>query len=128
MVRPVAARINLNRQHLSLSPWHHFHVGNQLGRNAIRNQIGQALFFRQYVMDTSDLLGSVLDSEQKDATGSIRERDQGFQNAFRGGKIALELQCLAFVPAEQGYQIHYSAFYSEAARKSLTSEFEGGEW
>src|SRR5437868_13387293 len=119
MVRPAAARINLNPQYLSLSPWHHFHVGNQLGGNAIRNQIGEALLFRKHITNTLDLLRPVLDSKQKDTTRSIRERDESFQNPFWRGKITLELQCLAFVPAEKCYQIHYSAFYSEATRKSL---------
>ena len=55
------------------------------------------------VADAFDLPGSVLDSKHDDATRSIRECHNNFQNAFRGGKIALELQRLAFVPAEEGH-------------------------
>jgi hypothetical protein len=93
----------------------HLHGGNQLGGDAIRNQVGEALFFRQYVADTFDFSGSVLDPDHDDAALRIRERHDGSQDAFRGGKIALELQGFAFVPAEEGLQIHYSAFYSEVA-------------
>ena len=74
-----------------------------MGGDAIRNQAGEALLFRQYVADAFDPPGSVLDSKHDDATRSIRECHNNFQNAFRGGKIALELQRLAFVPAEEGH-------------------------
>jgi len=73
-----------------------------------------------------EALGTVIDAEQKDATRSIRESHQGFQNPFRGGEIALELQRFSFGTTEEGYQIHNSAFYSEAARKSIASEFKFG--
>jgi hypothetical protein len=67
-VRPIGARIDLNCKYLSLSPRQHLHGRNQLGGDAIRNQAGEALFFRQYVSDTFDLPGSVLDSKHDDAT------------------------------------------------------------
>src|SRR5208283_3672632 len=100
-------------EYLSLSPRHHFHGGNQLGGDAIGDQASEALLFRQHVADALDFFRAVLDSKHNDAARSVRERYNGFQYAFRGGKIALELQRFSFGTTEEGYQIHNSAFYSE---------------
>jgi len=88
-VRAIGARIDLDCKYLSLSPRQHFHGGNHLGRDVIRNQVGEALFFGQYVGDTFDLPGAVLDSKQDEAARSIGECHNGFEDVFGGGKIAL---------------------------------------
>jgi hypothetical protein len=54
-VWPIGTRVDLDRQYLRPSPRHHFHGGNQLWRNAIGNQVGEALFFRQHIADALDL-------------------------------------------------------------------------
>jgi hypothetical protein len=102
VVRPVGTGIDLHRERLRLSPRQHLHGGNQLGGDAIRNQVGEALFFRQHVGDASDLPGSVVYANHDDAAGRVGEGHDGFENAFRGGKIALEFQRLTFVAAEDG--------------------------
>ena len=109
-----AARINLDRQDLSLSPGHHFDRRDQPWGDAVRNQIGETLFLRQNVRDALDPLRAVLDSQHENAARSVGERNDGLQHAVRRREIAFELQRLAFGPTEQGNQVHNSAFYSEA--------------
>jgi len=78
----------------------------------------RVMCFRRNPIVSSDLPGAILDAKQNDAARSVCERHDGFQNAFRRRKIALEFQRLAFVPAEKREKIRNSAFYPEAARRA----------
>lgn len=106
------------REGFPSGPPHHFHGGNQLGRDAVGNKAGEAILFRQHVADSRDFLRAVLDS-----------RHNGFQNASGEERSRLNFSVFPSGTPEEGYQIHSSAFHSEVRMRVEDGLAEAwGDW
>ena len=69
------------------------------------------LLVGQRVGDAEHVARAVLDTDQDRSTGGVRERDDRSHQAGRRREVALELEGLAFVAAEEGGDVHQSEFY-----------------
>jgi len=95
---------------------------DEFGGDVVGDEVRQTFLFLQDVRDALDSSRAVLDSNKQSASGGIGEGNDGLQRTFRGRKIAFEFERFAFRSAEEGDQIHSSAFYSDVpARLCLPS-------
>jgi hypothetical protein len=96
----------LNGQQMRLSPEDDLDGWDQLGRDAVRDQVGEALFLGQNVGDALDSFCGVFDPDDESAPGGVGESNNRFKRSFRGREVAFELQRLAFGPAEKSDNVH----------------------
>ena len=84
VVRARVAGVDLHSQHIQIPPRHYLNVGNEAWTDRIGDQVCEFLFRRQHVGHAADVLRPVLHTDDDDTAGSVRERNQAFQNALRG--------------------------------------------
>ena len=96
---------------------------DDFGGDVVRDEVRQTFIFLQDVRDALDSLRAILDSNKQSASGGIGERHEGLQRAFRGRKVALELERLALRPTEKGDQIHALHF---TLMRSRNQSFRAG--
>jgi hypothetical protein len=78
------AGVDLNSQHVQISPRHHLDIWNESRADRVGDQVCEFLFRCKHVGNATDVLRPVLNTDNDDTAASVREGNQAFENALRG--------------------------------------------
>jgi hypothetical protein len=73
-------------------------------RDLVADEVGQSLPNVERIENATDVAGTILDSDQKNAARGVREGDDGLQNSVSAAETTLELKSLSFRAFEQGWR------------------------
>jgi hypothetical protein len=79
----------------------------------IADQVREPLLHVEGLRDAAYVASLVLHAEEKGPAGGVREGDDGLEDPVGAGKLALELERLAFRPCEQVDEVHGGRKHSE---------------
>ena len=100
-----------SRHHdLRLAPRHDLDLRNQARLDRIGNKVRQPLLEIQRSLDSNDGASTILDADHEPTARGIGEGDQGPQRWGRRGEVALELERLTLVLAQQVLETHAAQY------------------